>query len=348
MRPIPILATLALMAALTAAANAAEPDLTGQDRPAPAVDPALPHYIPAPPMTGDLHIVGGGGVPGSYCESLVQLWVGIFQRAHPLVKVHTAIYATGSTPPDLAEEYAQIGFMTREILPFEEALFRHKKWKPLGIPIAGATYDSIGLVTTQLLLVNKENPITRLTMAQVDAIFSKTRNRAYKEEITTWGQLGLTGDWADKPVDALGSTEMPNGSTVYFLIQALKRGQFKDSVRYVNSADTPAAVAADKYAIGFAYLQRGQSWPNTKAPALSESDSGPFVALSYEAVLNRTWPLCRQIYVYVNTYSNKPIDPLAKEFMRVALSREGQEAAARTPFMPLTAEAVQRSLELIR
>jgi phosphate transport system substrate-binding protein len=326
----------------------ADVDLVGQNRPPPPVDPELPSYEPCQPLTGDLHIVGGGGVPGSYCESMIRLWVDIFKRAHPLVHVHTAIYSSGATPPDLAEEYAQIGFMTREILPFEEALFRHKKWKLLEIPVVGATYDSIGISSTQVIIVNSANPIEHLSMPELDAIFSSTRNLGYGQDIATWGQLGLGGAWADKPVHPLGSTEMPNGSTMFFIRRALRGGRFKGSVRQVTTAGTPGAVAADPNAIGFAYLQRNEVWPQTKAVALVPSAGAPAVPLTYETVLNRTWPLSRLIYAYVNSYPDKPIDPLAKEFLRVILSREGQAAAARTPFMPLPAANVNASLDLLR
>ena len=317
------------------------------------VDPDIPAYVPGPPLSGDLHLVGGGGI-GIEVETLMAAWGAIFQKAHPLVRIHLAIYTSGCAPSALAEERAEVGIMTRDVWPFEYTLFRNKKYKLLEIVTAGAAYDAFGFSKRQCIYVHKDNPIGKLTLPEVDAIFSKTRKRGYKA-VATWGDLGLTGEWADKPIHLYGNIAQPDGNPYYFQLRVLQGGDWKDGLAPLRE---PTAMAADKYAIGFGPANHagGRSaagmWQpgelvDAKAVALSESEAEPAYDDSFENVLHRTYPLSRYTSLFVNQYPDKPLDPLAAEFVRVALSQEGQQAVARTIFLPLPANVVRDSLKLI-
>jgi phosphate transport system substrate-binding protein len=313
-------------------------------------DPNIPAYDPAPPLTGDLHIVGGlSRPPGSATaagpattDTLVELWVEIFKASHPSVRVHTALYASANAAGALSEQSAQLGVTARELLPHELFAFQHAPFKLLAIPVAGGAYDTREVISSQVVIINKGNPLQRLTLAQLDAIFSKTRKRGYKEDITSWDQLGLKGEWADKPIH-LYSNYQPNGIPYFFALRALNGGEFKDTLREQEDQDAVIQrVDEDRY--GIAFVNRNYVRPDTKIVALGETESGPFSIGSFDEVLNQAYPLSRVIYVYVTRYPGKPIDPLAKEFIRAVLSREGQRAVARTLYLPIPLAVVRESL----
>ena len=319
------------------------------------VDPAIAPYNPHPPLSGDLHLVGGGGI-GTDVEGVMAAWAEIFHRAHPLVNIHLAIYTSGCAPSALVEERAEVGIMTRDVWPFEFTLYRNKKYKLLEVVAAGAVYDQFGYAKRQCIYVHKDNPISKLTLAQVDAIFSKTRKRGYPEDITRWGQLGLTGEWADKPIHLYGNTAQPDGNPYYFQLRVLQGGDWKDGLQTLRE---PNAIVNDRYAIGFAPanhaggrgpdgLWRAGELEGAKTVALAETEAGPYYDDSFENVLNRTYPLSRYVSLFLNQYPDKPFNPLAAEFVRVALSKEGQEAVARTIFLPLPANVVADSLAKIK
>ena len=315
------------------------------------VDPSIPAYDPAPPMTGDLHIVGGlSRPPGSATaagpattDTLVELWVEIFKRAHPSVRVHTSLYASANAAGALSEQSAQLGVTARELMPYELYAFQHAPFKLVAIPVAGGAYNTREVISSQVVIVNKDNPIQKLTLAQLDAIFSKTRKRGYKEDITRWGQLGLGGEWADKPIH-LYSNYQPNGIPYFFSVRVLEGGEFKHMLREQDDQDTIIRrLEEDKYGISF--VNRNYVRPSVKTVALGETESGPFSTGSFEEVLNQTYPLSRVIYMYVARYPGKPIDPLAKEFIRAVLSQEGQQAVARTLYLPIPFTIVRESLK---
>jgi len=349
---VPCLCLAALAAPLVAGDGRGQVFLRADGKPV-TVDADIPPYNPAPPLTGDLHIVGGlSRPPGSATaagpsttDTLIELWAEIFHRAHPSVRIHTALYASLNAAGALAEQSAQLGVASRELLPHEMYIFKQKTFHPMGIPVASGTYDIQGVAPSQVVIVNKDNPLAKLTLAQVDAIFSKTRKRGYKEDITRWGQLGLTGDWADKGIN-LYSFTLPDGIGYFFMLRALNDGEFKDSLRQEMKQDLVVQrVAEDRY--GIAYVNRPYVKPTVKVIALGETEGGPFSVGSFEEVLKGTYPLSRVIYMYVNVYPDKPIDPLAKEFLRAVLSQEGQQAAARSVYMPLGAAAVKESRKKI-
>lgn len=344
------LLVIALACVPLAAQDAKQPPLRLDGHRAP-VDSEIAPYEPAPPMTGDLHIVGGAGPPGNMPQ-LIDLWVDIFKRAHPSVRVSTAIYSAAIAASAIHDETAEVGPSGRELMPYEIGLFRNQVYKPVEIPVGGGTFATDGATCAQWVFVNKANPISHLTMAQLDAIFSKDRKRGYKEDITRWGQLGLTGDWADKPIHVYGYNQ-PNGMATTFSLMALGGGEFKQitekhrtgsGAQASGSVNLVQTVAGDPYGIAYAGMDSTTAATLTKVLSLGDNESGPFYGPTFENVQSRNYPLARLIFLDVIRYPGKPINPLAKEFIRVALSKEGQEAEARTLYMPLPAATVRESL----
>lgn len=315
------------------------------------VDPDIPAYDPAPPLTGDLYI-GGGMV-----YTLVDQWVTIFQKAHPSVRIHTAVWGSTSAFGQMVQgiSTSQVSVLTREFMPFEEEFLdmkannRSKGPGRLGVAVASGGYNSDipECVPSAVVLVNKDNPIKGLTVAQLDAIFSKTRNRGYKE-VKTWGDLGLTGDWADKPVHVY-MPKMPDGVPNFLRIYPMQYGEFKDSI--LSLYDNPGILAKDPYALVYSNRGRGnareQRDPSARIVPLAQTESGPYSTGTFEEIASRSYPLSRLIYLYLNSPPGTPPDPVAKEFIRVALSYEGQWEVARTPFLPLPASVVKASLDTL-
>lgn len=331
------------------------------------LDPDLPSYNPCPPLLGDLKIVGSGGLyKPSRTESLVDLWLVIFRTAHPSVRVRTALFSSQSACISLCEGTANVGFTTREPMPAELYIFRNKVFKPMVVPVGIGSYTFDEGTPSVNIVVNKDNPLKKLTLAQVDAIYSKTRKRGYKEAITTWGQLGLTGEWADKSINVYG-LQPPDGICNYIEQRILLGGEFNERIseQHAVRLGAPdqrkgmdaivARVGEDKYGIGY-----GNRWnvtgteevnapvlPNIKVVALAENEQGPFLIGSFDDVAAGAYPLSRSIYIAVNKTPGKPIDPLAKEFLRAVLSKEGQKAVARTVFLPMNASRVRASLKML-
>ncbi len=195
------------------------------------------------------------------------------------------------------------------------------------------SYDALAVY------VHKDNPIAKLTLAQVEAIFSKGRKRGYKENITTWGQLGLTGDWAKRPISLYGRNSA-SGTYGFFKEHTLKNGDFKDTVKeQPGSASVVQGITEDRFGIGYSGI--GYRTSGVKAVALAETDKGPYSAGSYADVTSGKYPLWRFLYIYVNKAPGRPLDPLVAEFTKLIYSKEGQEAVVKDGYMPLPATIAQ-------
>jgi phosphate transport system substrate-binding protein len=93
-------------------------------------------------------------------------------------------------------------------------------------------------------------------------------------------------------------------------------------------------VTNDLYAMGYSGI--GYKTSGVKALALAEKDGGPFSSGSYDDVVSGKYPLARFLYIYINQAPGKPLDPLSREFLKLVLSREGQEVVVKDGYLPLT------------
>jgi phosphate transport system substrate-binding protein len=192
------------------------------------------------------------------------------------------------------------------------------------------SYDALAVY------VHKDNPIEKLTLAQVEAIFGKSRRRGYKQNIATWGQLGLTGDWANRPISTYGRNSA-SGTYGFFKEHVLKNGDYKDTVKeQPGSASVVQGVTEDRFGIGYSGI--GYRTSGVKAVPLADTDKGPFSDGSYADVQSGKYPLWRFLFIYVNKAPGKAMDPLQTEFLKLMYSREGQEAVVKDGYMPLSAK----------
>lgn len=285
------------------------------------VDPVIPAYKPVTGLSGSLK-----GVESNTVTELEQRWIDRFTRIYPNVHISVDIGGSGQGGPRLTDGTADFAFIAREMMGREETPFVDKfGYEPLAISVAGGSFAVKAFTDCVVFIVNKENPLTEITYPQLDAIYSATHNRGIRNSITTWGQLGLTGDWTDKPIHLWG-VEIPNGYDTFVNMHVLAKGQWKEGIQTQHTViPLSDKVAADKYAMSYT----GLAWDtnsNTKVLRLAVHQGDPAMAPTFDTVASQQYPLSRTIYIFVNREPGKPLNPVLREFIRFALSREGQQA----------------------
>lgn len=313
----------------------------------------LEPYKPLAQVSGIIRIGGS-----HHHDVLLKNWEEGFRKRQPGVRFEDSLKSTATAIPALAFGLIDMGVMGRGILPLETLEFRREfRYPPTEVVIATGSYNVTLETAAFAIFVNKENPLTQLTLAQLDAIFGHDRKRGAPENIRTWGQLGLTGEWANKPVNTYGFSiarfDRFFEDVVFAGSNKWNNDMHEYSDVYPPDGNPPPIVysgelmmrdlAKDRY--GIAYCSIDQKTPFVKAIALSVNEGGPYVALTRETVANRTYPLTRSIYMYVNRAPGKPMNPAVNEFLRYILSREGQQDITRqNVYFPLTADVVKESL----
>jgi phosphate transport system substrate-binding protein len=293
------------------------------------VDPGIAAYAKASGVSGNINSVGSDTM-----NNLMALWGETFQKLYPNVKIQVEGKGSTTAPPALIAGTSQFGPMSRAMKSTEIDQFEHKYgYKPTQIR---TSYDALAV------WVNKDNPLEKATLAQVDAVFSKARKRAYKEDVKTWGQLGLTGDWASRPISLYGRNSA-SGTYGFFKEHTLQNGDYKDTVKeQPGSASVVQGVTEDRFGIGYSGI--GYKTSGVKPLKLAEKDGGEFFDGAYANVTSGKYPLSRFLYLYINRAPGKPLDPLVKEFVKLILSKEGQEVVVKDGYLPLSPEIVKAEL----
>jgi phosphate transport system substrate-binding protein len=195
------------------------------------------------------------------------------------------------------------------------------------------------------VFVHKDNPIEGLTLQQVDAIFSSTRACGAPEDITTWGQLGLGGEWATRSIQLYGRNSV-SGTYGYFKQHVLCNGDFRNTVNeQPGSASVVQSVSSSVNGIGYSGI--GYTTSSVRGLPLATRAGKPFVAPTPENTLNGSYPLSRFLYIYINKVPGQAIDPLTAEFLKMVLSRQGQEVVVKDGYVPLPARVAEREREKI-
>jgi phosphate transport system substrate-binding protein len=292
-------------------------------------------YKPVASLSGHLQSVGADTM-----EVLMKYWIEDFQKLYPDVKIDMEAKASGTAGPALTNGKADLGPVAREMLPVEEQQFEKQfGYEPFAVRVAGGSYRTPGKTHAIAFFVNQKNPIDKLTYIQLDAIFSSTRKRGYKE-VTKWGDVGATGEFADKPIRLWGLIR-PNGIAHFIEDRILNGGEWKSGIEERTTVGSLAAldatvqgVAKDPYAITYAGF--GNIMPGVKTVTLSEGATGPYYTGTFEEVLEQKYPLSRVIYIYVHKAPGKPLDPKVREFLKFVLSEQGQNDVVREGiFLPL-------------
>ena len=293
------------------------------------IDPGLESYKAVSGVSGNLSSVGSDTL-----NNLMTLWAENFSKYYPNVKIQIEGKGSTTAPPALIAGTAQLGPMSRPMKGGEIDQFEKKfGYKPTPIRTA---------VDALAVFVNKDNPIKCLTFPQVDAIFSKSRRSGYKEDVKAWGQLGLTGDWANRPISLYGRNSA-SGTYGFFKEHALKNGDYKDEVKeQPGSASVVQGVTVDRYGIGYSGI--GYATAGVRPVPLAEREGDQCTEASAENAYAGTYPLARFLYVYINKAPGKALDPLTHEFVKLMVSKEGQEVVVKDGYFPIPASIAKEEM----
>ncbi|MGL4316656.1 MAG: phosphate ABC transporter substrate-binding protein PstS [Pseudomonas sp.] len=293
-----------------------------------AIDPALPTYEKTSGVSGNLSSVGSDTL-----ANLMTLWAEDYKKLYPNVNIQIQAAGSSTAPPALTEGTANLGPMSRTMKDNELQAFEEKYgYKPTAIPVA---------IDALAVFVHKDNPIKQLTMQQVDGIFSTT-HLCGGSNIKSWGDLGLTGEWADKPVQMFGRNSV-SGTYGYFKEEALCKGDFKANVNeQPGSASVVQSISSSLNGIGYSGI--GYKTASVRAVPLVNK-KGETEEANETNALSGKYPLARFLYVYVNKAPNKPLSPLEAEFVKLVLSKQGQEVVVKDGYIPLPSKVVEKTLK---
>ena len=296
------------------------------------VDESLPSYKSLGGISGSVKSVGSDTM-----NNLMAGWAEGFQKFYPNVQAEIEGKGSSTAPPALIAGTANFGPMSRSMKAKEIDDFKKKfGYAPTELP------TSIDMLA---VYVHKDNPIKGLTMKQVDAIFSRTRKGGAAKAIVTWGDLGLTGDWADRPIAIYGRNSA-SGTYGYFKEHALFGGDFKDEVKELpGSSAVIQATATDKFGMGYSGI--GYKTADVRVVPLAV-DGPDFVAAEPEKAYAGEYPLARMLFVYVNRDPSSQLDPLRREFIRYLFSKDGQTEVVKAGYLPVTQEIAAKALTSIR
>jgi phosphate transport system substrate-binding protein len=290
------------------------------------IDEALPEYQPVSGISGKLASIGSDTL-----NNLMTFWGEDFKKMYPAVTVEIEGKGSSTAPPALIAGTAQIGPMSRKMKAEEIDAFEKKYgYKPRLVAVA---------IDALAVYVHKDNPIQSLTLQQVDSIFSSTRKRG-GQDISNWGQLGLTGEWAKKPISLYGRNSA-SGTYGFFKELSLKNGDYKGSVKeQPGSASVVQGVENELGGVGYSGI--GYRTSGVRAVPIADR-AGPIEATQQNAE-TFTYPISRYLYVYINANPSTGPDPLVREFVRFILSKNGQDDTAKDGYFPLPAKKAEEYL----
>lgn len=296
------------------------------------VDPKIPDYKPVQGVSGSIKSVGSNTM-----TNLMALWSEGFRSVYPNVTVESEGKGSGSAPPALVAGTATFGAMSRKMKDQEIAEFEKTfGYKPTGLATA---------IDMLAVYVHKDNPLKSLTLLQVDAIFSKARAGGFATDLVRWGDLGLTGEWADKPISLYGR-DSASGTYEYFKEHALYKGDFKSTVKeQAGTAAVVQAVANDKFGMGYGGF--GAVTADVRALGLARDAKAAVVEATSDNAYSGTYALSRYLYIYVNFKPGSQLDPLRREFLKYVLSQKGQANVLKDGYFPVTAKVALDALKTV-
>jgi phosphate transport system substrate-binding protein len=290
------------------------------------VDPSLPGYERVSGVSGNATSIGSDTL-----NNLMTLWLEEFRRFYPNVNIEIQGAGSSTAPPAVTEGTAQFGPMSRAMRQSEIDAFEQRHgYPPTAVPVA---------IDLLAVYVNRDNPIQGLSVAQVDAIFSATRRCGHPNDITRWGQVELTGAWANRDF-TLYSRNAVSGTYGFFKDNALCGGDFKPTINeQPGSSSVVQGVTESINGIGYSGI--GYITSGVRAIPLGQN-AGQFFEPTPENAATGDYPLARYLYIYVNKHPTRGLGPVEREFLKMVLSREGQDVVNRDGFVPLPESAAAR------
>ena len=313
----------------------------------------LPKYQPSGELKGVIRLWGNNYIP-----ALVQAWEDGFRKIYPGIRFETSLPGSEAAVAGLYGGIADVAFVGRELYPEETAAFTERTgYPPLEVRITSGSFNTPHKTFALMVFVHKDNPLARMSISQLDAIFGTELKQGALERIRTWDQLGLSGEWQGKAVHVYGY-QVLTGMARFFQKTVLKDSdKWNESMRDFDNGRRPdgdvinagvyvlQALSEDKY--GIAYANVLHATPSVKALALAGAD-GAFVEPSVESAWHRAYPLTRYTSLVLKRQPGRPIEARVAEFVRYILSREGMAATvADGAYLPLNPALVEQELRKI-
>lgn len=287
----------------------------------------LQEYQSASGVSGNLSSIGSDTL-----ANLMTFWAEEFKRAYPNVNVQIQAAGSSTAPPALTEGTSNLGPMSRKMKDKElEAFETRHGYKPTAVPVA---------IDALAVYVHKDNPISGMSIADVDAVFSSTRKCGAESEIVRWGDLDLGGAWSQRDIQIFGRNSV-SGTYGYFKSKALCKGDFRNTVNeQPGSASVVQSVSTSINGIGYSGI--GYKTASVRAVPLSKKPDSAVVEATSENAVDGSYPLSRFLYVYVNKAPNTPLAPLEREFFKMVYSRQGQDVVVKDGYIALPASVIER------
>jgi phosphate transport system substrate-binding protein len=261
----------------------------------------------------------------SWAKDLMQLYPGF------TIKVESRGSETGLDA--LLEGKAQIAAMSRRMTQQEIVEFKQEfGYEPTEVPVA---------VDALAVFVHKDNPIEGLSLAQLDAMFSKERRRGLEYPINTWGAaLVLEEGWAEAPVHLYGRNGN-SGTASFFRDHVLNGAALKNTMKAgPGSASVVVDLVKDRLGIGFSGI--GYQISGIRPVPIASVQGGRYILPSFQTAMDGSYPLRRNLYLYVNKPSKASPPPSVTEYVKFALSQEGQQIVLAHGYYPLPTTDLNR------
>ena len=315
----------------------------------------LPPYVPSQQVSGVIRIWGHGNPHLPWMRHLIRLWAADFRRFQPRARLEYRMYGTSSGVPSLFTGIGDIAILGEEVLPQEVRAFeRVKGYPPLVVQVMTGSLDVRNFDYAQQFFVHRGNPLTHLTLSQLDGIFGAQHRRG-AVNIRNWGQLGLRGAWAGAKITPYGwslddsfaiylQTYLLDGSHEWnCALRQFRHLYLPDGRIYDHGQQILDALARDRYGIAVSNIR--YAGPEVKPLALGVSPAGPFYQATPRTLIEQLYPLARTLPAVVDKPPGRPLDPKVREFLRYLLSRDGQRVVNEDGrYLPLSPALLARQL----
>jgi phosphate transport system substrate-binding protein len=259
----------------------------------------------------------------------------MFRREHPEVVVHTMLYGSGTAAGAMLEDQADIASMAREFSPEELALIAGMSFKPVAVPVAEASFGVSDHTSAIVAYVHKDNPVQGLSLQQLGALLSQDGVEM------RWGTVGVGDSRFAGCTVRVRMLDQSNGAVIFLRHRLLRDREMRMDISDQPLSPTIAHPDPCMLALGKANAPP----PQSRAIAISRSSNAPFIRPTEETIMNGSYPLGRPIYLYVNRRADRPVQPPAREFLKIALSHEGQSEVEETAYHPLPPQTIGRVRE---
>ncbi|CNH07524.1 PstS family phosphate ABC transporter substrate-binding protein [Yersinia kristensenii] len=293
-----------------------------------AVSPATELQSPKPhTLSGNLSSVGSDTL-----ANLMSLWADDFNHHYPGVNLQIQAAGSSTAPAALAAGATQLGPMSRPMKAAEITAFTQRYgYPPLAVPVA---------VDALVVFVHRDNPLNKITLSQLDAVFSQNRLCGASHPIQRFGELGLKGPWAARALQRY-SRNSASGTYGFFKQRVLCEGDFTNNINELpGSASVVQAVAGSLNGMGYASIGFRNSGVK---PLLLSADGQDYVMPTAENVKDGRYPLSRYLYIYINKVPGQPLEPLTAAFLERVLSPEGQKRVTHDGYLPLPPDVLNQT-----